>query len=220
MPAAMDAGGLPEPEPEPLKTDGTLLALCENGTQCGFQLDCYGASTGGGFCTTLCEEDSECEDVGAEFTCSSAGLCRQSCTDGDDDSCPGQLSCVITSGFPGGGGGASFACAYGESAGQPAADAFGECMGDQACDGDTMCAGDSMDSSGYCTVPCMGDMDCADLEVASGNLEPSCEFIAGGGGGGPQSVCALNCDGAEAECPDGMLCMERMGPLPSVCEYD
>jgi hypothetical protein len=74
-----------------------------------------------------------------------------------------------------------------------------------------------MGSSGYCTINCMTDDDCGDLEAPSGNLSPTCEFSASGGA--PAAVCALNCDGADAECPDGMVCVESMGPLPSLCGY-
>jgi hypothetical protein len=214
MPPATDAGS--EPDSDPVKTDGTLLALCQNGTECGLDLDCYGAASGGGFCTTLCDADEECTDVGEAFTCSSGGLCRQSCMGPDDDVCPEQMSCVQTGGF--GGGGTSYACAYGPNGGQPQPDAFGQCAGDQACGTDRMCAGDAMGDPGYCTQTCSEDMDCEDLDVASGNVEPTCEFTAMGGA--PSAACALNCEDADAECPDGMVCVQSMGPLPSLCGYE
>lgn len=222
-PPPADDGGMPPTsdggtEPTPIKTDGSMFALCADGTQCGFELDCYGGATGGGFCTTLCTEDADCESVGADYTCSSLGMCRQSCTGLDDDSCTNGLQCVMTSGG-GGGGGLTFACAHDPDAGQPAAETFAECMGDQACGGGGQsCVGDTMTAPGFCSGPCMDDTDCADLNAGSGNLEPTCEFIAGGFM--PTAVCALNCDGADAQCPDGMTCVVSMGPAPSHCSYE
>jgi hypothetical protein len=215
----VDAGGDAGEPAQPLPDDGNQGSVCEDGTDCNQDLDCYNAGTDGqGFCSATCEMDDDCTAIaGAAYVCSmSTGVCIVECEGEDDEeSCPDGMACVNTSGF-GGGGMASYRCKYPDA--PPAAgtaQAFEACSMEEPCAAGLVCNA-AFGGAGYCTASCTPpDGDCDAVADAAGDLTAECT-TALGGPGGAMGRCTLDCSDDEEGCPDGLTCIDMGGPMGGV----
>jgi hypothetical protein len=203
--------------PDRALEDGSQLAACTGDADCEDDRVCYLGSAATGFCTGACTIDDDCMDLtGATYTCSvSAGACRIECTGEDDDSCPALMTCQMANL------GGVYRCAYEEkSVGSGDVAIYGACDTDGDCSGDLLCYGGFQGGlagnyKGYCTPACESNIDCTE-DPTTGNVAATC----GSGLGAATRTCRLDCGvmlgDPEAECPDGMECV-NLGPAGQRC---
>ena len=216
---ASDAGGEPAPgddaatstdagnmeEPDPPSEDGDQLSVCTRRNDCAKDLGCYAVGPGRGFCTARCDTDRDCEALaGAEYTCSSEGLCKIDCRRAgpSDEMCPDGLLCtmLVEPGMPMGDPGMPPAerlgCQYPPAAdpgANPESDGrtFSACSVADACNDGLQCT-----AAGYCSPTCDRPADCK--RPRSGSIVPTCE----------EQRCVLSCGDKPEGCPNGMTCVD------------
>jgi hypothetical protein len=233
---AAGSGSTPTSSNQTYPTDGNQLALCSMAQgDCNKGLACHAAanlfSPGRGFCSKICEQDSDCSGVApssAKYTCSTGAgtrTCELSCAGTDDTSCPSGLKCVETAaatsgarnprGNAGAGAGAGTG---GGNAGTPAqfrcrypfetSPAWGPCGdGEHTCDKDLTCASAVPGRTGHCVQSCEMDADCKKPD--SGSVAPTCATItAARGMEKAVKECVLDCSAAKDGCPKDTTCVD------------
>jgi hypothetical protein len=186
-----------------LPNDGEQLSICFADTDCnGDDLVCYGeSSSGAGFCTEDCIEDSDCSPIaGFEAICSPNGECVFECQDENDTNCPPGLECTDQ-------GGGVFRCAYPEGTGSGSKQIWESCDAARAggeCESGLVCYRPSFpvasEGTGYCALPCNDVSECTEPDDVTAEIE------CGPQGMGMSRYCRLDCSAQDATCPDGMEC--------------
>lgn len=199
-----DAGSMQEPDPP--GEDGDQLSACTKRNDCDKELGCYAVGPGRGFCTAKCDTDRDCAALaGAEYTCSSEGLCKIDCRRAGpgDVMCPDGLLCtvLVEPGMPMGDPGMPPAERLGckfppndpdpDPAPQNDGRAFSTCSAADDCNAGLQCS-----ALGYCSPVCERAATCR--RPRSGVIMPTCE----------EQRCVLSCTDKPEGCPNGMTCVD------------